>query len=64
MERVDESEIVLNRHVFVSIVGREIKEKVSLKPLILRPPSKIVDICLPLGFHRQCFSEIIPDIIN
>ena len=29
---MDESEIVLNRHDLVSIVGQEIEEKVPLKP--------------------------------
>ena len=32
VDRVDESEIVLNWHVFISIAGREIEEKVPLKP--------------------------------
>ena len=52
---VDKSKILPHRHDLVSIVGREIKEKVPLKPLILTPPAKIVDNCLPLGFHRQFF---------
>ena len=37
VDRVDESEIVPNRHVFVSIVGREIEEKVPLKPPTTSP---------------------------
>ena len=49
---MDESEIVPNGHVFVSVVGRENEEKVPLKPLILAPPAEIVDYFLPLGFHR------------
>ena len=49
---MDESEIVPNGHVFIYVVGREIEEKVFLKPLILAPPAKIVDNCLPLGFHQ------------
>ena len=49
---MDESEIVPSWHVLVSIFGREIEEKMPLKPLILTPLAKIVDNCLPLGFHR------------
>ena len=64
MERVDESEIVPNWRVFVSVVGREIEEKVPFKPLILTPPAKIIDNCLPLGFHRQFFCVRVPDIIS
>ena len=64
MERVDESEIGLNRNVFVSIVGQDIKEKVPLKPLILTPPEKIVINCLLLGFHRQFFCVRVPEIIR
>ena len=61
---MDESKIAPNQHVFVSIVGQEIKEKVPLKPLLLMPPAKIVDNCLLLGFHRQFFCVRIPDIIS
>ena len=55
VDHVNEFEIVPNRHVLVFIVSREIEEKVPLKLLILTPPAKIVDNCLPLGFHRQFF---------
>ena len=58
-----EFEIFPNRRVFVSIVGREIEEKVPLKPLILTPPAKIVNSCLPLGFHQQFFFVRVRDII-
>ena len=34
---MDESEIFLNRHVLVSIVGLEIEEKAPLKPLATSP---------------------------
>ena len=64
VEHVDESEISPNRNVFVSIDGREIEEKVPLKPLILTPPAKIVDNCLPLGFHRQYFFVRVSDIVD
>ena len=64
VERVDESEIVPNQHVSVTIVGREIEEKVPLKPLILTPPAKIVDNCLPPGCYRQFFRVHAPDIIS
>ena len=37
VDRVDESEIVPNRQVFVSIVGQEIEEKVPLKPPATSP---------------------------
>ena len=63
-DRVDESEIFPNRHVLVSMVGREIEEKVPLKPLTLTPPAKIVDNCLPLGFHWQFFYVRVPNIIS
>ena len=64
VERVDESEIFPNQNVLVSIFGREIEETVPLKPLILTPPAKIVNDCLPLGFHRQFFCVRVPDIIR
>ena len=64
VERVDESEIVPNRRVVVSVVSQEIEEKVPLKPLILTPPGKIVNNCLPLGFHWQFFCVHVPDIIS
>ena len=57
---MDESEISPNRHVIVSIVGREIEEKVPLKPLILTPPGKIVNNCLPLGLYWQFFLRTHP----
>ena len=60
VDHMDESEIVLNRHVLVFIVSREIEEKVPLKPLIMTPPAKIVDNCLPLGFHRNFFLRMRP----
>ena len=37
VDHVDESEIVPNRHYFVSIVGREIEGKVPLKPPSISP---------------------------
>ena len=61
---MDESEIVPNWHVFFSIVGREIEEKVPFNPLILTPPAKIVDNCLPLQFHKKYFCIHVPDIIS
>ena len=64
VDHVDESEIVPNRHILVFIVSREIEEKLPLKPLILTPPAKIVDNCLPLGFHPQFFFVYVPDIIS
>ena len=60
VDHVDESEIVPNWHVLVFIVSREIEEKVPLKSLILAPPAKIVDNCLPLGFYRQVFLRMCP----
>ena len=63
VERVDEPEIVPNWHVFVPIVGQETEENMPLKPLILTPLEKIVDNCLPLGFHPQFFCVRVPDII-
>ena len=60
VDHVDESEIVPNRHVLVFIVSQEIEEKVPLKPLIMTPPAKIVNNCLPLGFHRQFFLRMRP----
>ena len=60
VDHVEESEIVPNRYVLVFIASREIEEKVPLKPLILRPPAKIVDNCLALGFHRQFFLRMRP----
>ena len=59
VDHVYESEIVPNRNVLVFIVSREIEEKVPLKPLILTPPAKIVDNCLPLGFHWQFFFSLL-----
>ena len=59
-DHMDESEIFPNRHIFVSIVGQEIEEKVPLKLVILTPPAKIVHNCLPLGFHRQSFLRTHP----
>ena len=64
VDHMAESEIFLNRHVFVSIVGQEIEEKVSFKPLILTPPTKIVDNCLLLRLFRHFFSVHVPDIIS
>ena len=52
---MDESEIVSNLHVFVSIVGREIEEKVPLKPLILTPPAKSVTIAFRWDFIGSFF---------
>ena len=40
---MDESEIIPNWRVFVSVVGREIEENAPLEPLMLTPPAKIVD---------------------
>ena len=37
VDHVDQSEIIPNRHVFVSIVGWEIEEKVPLKPPATSP---------------------------
>ena len=37
VERVDESKIAPNRHVFVFIVDREIKEKVPFKSMATSP---------------------------
>ena len=37
VECVDESEIFSNRHVFISIVGQEIEERVPFKPLATSP---------------------------
>ena len=34
------------------------------KPLILTPPAKIVDNCLPLGFYQQFFCVRVPNIIS
>ena len=62
VEHRDESKIFPIRHVFVFIVSREIEEKVPIKPLILMPSPKIVDNCLPLGFHWQFFCLRVPDI--
>ena len=60
VERVDEYEIVPNRHVFVFIVGQEIEEKVPLKPLIETSLAKIVENFPPLGFHQQFFLRTCP----
>ena len=64
MERVAESEIVLNQHVFVSIVGQETEENVTFKPLILTPPAKIVENYLLLRFHQKILGIHVPDIIR
>ena len=64
VNRMDESKIFPNRHVLVSMVGRETEENVPLEPLILTPPGKIVDNCLLLGFHRHFFCICVPDIIS
>ena len=61
---MDESEIVPNHHLFVSIVGQETKEKVPFNPLIPTPPAKIVDNCLLLQFCRQFFCVHVPGIIS
>ena len=37
VDSMDESEIVLNRYIFVSILGQELKEKVTLKPPATSP---------------------------
>ena len=55
------NDILPNRNVIVSIVGREIEEKMPFKPLILTPPAKIVDNCLLLRFRRQFFCVHVPD---
>ena len=55
VDHVDKSEIVPNRHVLFFIVSREIAENVPLKPLILTPPAKIVDILFRLAvFFSVC----------
>ena len=64
VERVDESEIVPNRYIFVSIVGQEIEEKVPLKLLILTPTKKLSTIAFRWDFISSFSCVCVPDIIS
>ena len=64
MERVDESEIVPNVQVLVSIVGQEMEEKVPPKPLILTPPEKSLTTAFCWDLTGSFFCVRVPDIIS
>ena len=64
VERVAESEIGPNRHIFVSIVGREIGEKVPFNRSYWHPLRKSSTIAFRCNFVSSFFGVHVPDITS